>query len=58
MILAHYTKGSISTRNLADAYIKIFTGILISHTNAQNRPIQADVVTIGLFVQGYVMMVR
>ena len=43
VISARYAKASISTSNLAGAYIRIFTGVLISH-NAQNHPI--DVVTV------------
>ena len=46
MISARYAKTSISTSNLAGAYIRIFTGVLISHNaqKCQNHPI--DVVTV------------
>ena len=44
MVLPQYSKASISARNKPGAYIKIFTGALISH-NAQNHPM--DVVTVA-----------
>ena len=54
VVSPQYSKASISARNKPGAYIKIFTGALISY-NAQNHPM--DVVTVAFICSENVRMV-
>ena len=53
-IFSSLTNACVRARNLTGAYVKIFTGVLLSH-NAQNCLM--DTVTVAFFNQEYVTIV-